>query len=122
MPETQVIFFSEKDGSVPLLDWMDTVQAKVQDKCYIKIERLKELGYELRRPEADFLRDGIYELRPIYRSIQYRILYFFHEGYAVLIDGLTKNPKEYDRQIDEAIIKKNMYEANPQIHIYEEGL
>jgi len=121
MPETQVIFFSERDGRIPLLDWMDTLQAKVQDKCFIKIERLKELGYDLRRPEADYLRDGIYELRPIYRRIQYRILYFFHEGCAVLVYGLIKETKEFDRQIDEAIIRKNMFEVNPQAHTYEEG-
>ena len=36
---------------------------KVQDKCYLLLERLREMGHELRWPEADFLRDGIYELR-----------------------------------------------------------
>jgi hypothetical protein len=27
---------------------------------------------------ADYLRDGIYELRPTFGGIHYRILYFFH--------------------------------------------
>ncbi len=77
MPETRVVFYQEKDGSVPLLEWFDSLQPKVQDKCRIKIERLKELGYELRRPEADFLRDGIHELRVRYQRVNYRMLYFF---------------------------------------------
>ncbi|MGO9257708.1 MAG: type II toxin-antitoxin system RelE/ParE family toxin [Bryobacteraceae bacterium] len=34
------------------------------------------MGRELRRPEADFLRDGIYELRVSLRGVHFRILYF----------------------------------------------
>ena len=45
------------------MEWFDELPAKVQDKCYLRLERLREMGHELRRPEADFLRDGIYELR-----------------------------------------------------------
>jgi hypothetical protein len=77
MPPTEVVIFAEDDGSAPLLEWLDGQAPKVQDKCLVKIDRLHELGYELRRPEADFLRDGIYELRVRHRSVNYRILYFF---------------------------------------------
>jgi hypothetical protein len=41
----------------------DSLQPKALDKCTVRIERPQEMGHELRRPEADFLRDGIYELR-----------------------------------------------------------
>ncbi len=40
MPETEVVLFSEDDGSVPLLAWLDHLPAKAQDKCIVKIERL----------------------------------------------------------------------------------
>lgn len=89
MPQTQVVFFAADDGSVPLLEWMDGLQAKVQNKCIVRIERLAELGHELRRPEADLLRDGIYELRVRAGNVHYRILYFFHEGQAVLSHGCS---------------------------------
>ncbi|MDP8205138.1 MAG: type II toxin-antitoxin system RelE/ParE family toxin [Candidatus Electryonea clarkiae] len=36
---------------------------KMQDKAEARILRLEEAGYELKRPVADILRDGIYELR-----------------------------------------------------------
>lgn len=42
------------------MEWFDKLPAKVLDKCYLRLERLRELGHQLRRPEADFLRDGIY--------------------------------------------------------------
>lgn len=60
------------------LEWFTRLPAKVQDKCYVRLERLRDMGHELRRPEADYLRDGIYELRASLHGIHYRILYFFH--------------------------------------------
>ena len=56
MPETDVLLFAEEDGSAPLLAWLDDLPAKVRDKCIVRIERLAQLGHELRRPEADLLR------------------------------------------------------------------
>lgn len=69
MAETEVFFYREsQDGRVPLLQWLEGLPTKVQAKCTERIDRLGELGHELRRPEADFLRDGIYELRASYRG------------------------------------------------------
>lgn len=59
MPETRVVLYRELAGLCPFLEWFYKLPVKVQDKCYIRLERLHELGHELRRPEADFLRDGI---------------------------------------------------------------
>ena len=53
MPPIPVVFYRESDGTAPVLEWLEALPAKVQDKCRIKIERLYELGHELRRPEAD---------------------------------------------------------------------
>ncbi len=90
MPRTETVFFADDDGTAPLLDWLDGQDRKVQDKCLVKIERLQELGYGLRRPEADYLRDGIYELRVRHRNVNYRMLYFFHDQTAVISHGLDE--------------------------------
>lgn len=74
MPRTTVVFFVESDGSVPIVDWLDGLAVKAQLKCLAKLKRLEDLGHELRRPEADFLRDGIYELRVGLDGVNYRIL------------------------------------------------
>jgi phage-related protein len=63
MGKTSVVFYQEDSNNVPVLKWLDRLPLKVQDKCRVRIERLRDLGHELRRPEADYLRDGIYELR-----------------------------------------------------------
>jgi len=120
MPETTVVFYAEEDGSAPLLRWLDQQQAKVQDKCLVKIERLAELGHELRRPEAAFLRDGVYELRVRHRRVNYRMLYFFHERIAVISHGLTKEDVVPDKDIDLAIARKGRFAQDPQKHTFEE--
>ena len=51
-------------------------------KRYWQRERLRELGHELRRPEADTLWDGIYELRASVQGVHYSVLYFFQTNPA----------------------------------------
>jgi hypothetical protein len=63
MPPILVVLYQELDNTVPLLSWLDGLNQKAKAKCLVKIERLKNAGHELRRPEADYLRDDIYELR-----------------------------------------------------------
>jgi Phage derived protein Gp49-like (DUF891) len=70
LAQTEVFFFRDPKGdSVPLLKWLDDLPVKVKVKCVERIDRLGELGHEIRRPEADFLRDGIYELRASFRGV-----------------------------------------------------
>src|SRR2546429_4689052 len=92
MPLTRVVLFRDKDGSVPLLKWFDLLPKKVVIKCRAKLARLHALGHELRRPEADLLRDGIYELRVGFQGVNYRMLYFFYGNVAAVVShGLTKD-------------------------------
>ncbi|MGH9961273.1 MAG: type II toxin-antitoxin system RelE/ParE family toxin [Pyrinomonadaceae bacterium] len=104
-----------------LLDWLDSLPVKAQDKCRVRIERLGELGHELRRPEADYLKDGVYELRASLRGVNYRILYFFHgKTTAVLSHGLTKEMAVPPREIDRAVERKKRFEADPKRHTLEQ--
>ncbi|HEY6200599.1 MAG TPA: type II toxin-antitoxin system RelE/ParE family toxin [Candidatus Binatia bacterium] len=122
MPKTALVFYQEDADTVPVLDWLDRLPAKAQDKCRVRIERLREMGHELRRPEADFLRDGIYELRVGLAGINYRMLYFFHGRIAaVLAHALVKEREVPPRDIDEAIRRKRKFELDPERHTYKEG-
>jgi hypothetical protein len=120
MPKTRVVFFQDEDGTVPILDWLDEIPGKAQIKCLARLKRLEQLGHELRRPEADLLRDGIYELRVGLQGINYRILYFFHGNMAAVVShGLTKERRVPPREIDEAVERKQLFEANPKRHTFE---
>ena len=81
------------------------------------VNQLRTRGHELRRPGADFLRDGIYELRPTHQGVNYRILYFFSgKNIVVISHGLSKKAEVPAIEIDRAIERKNKYEANPKVH------
>jgi len=121
MPRVQVVFYRDDNGSVPFLEWFDQLSEKAQDKCGVKIERLGELGYELRRPEADYLRDGIYELRVRLRSVNYRMLYFFHgREVVVLSHGIVNERLVPPDEIELALKRKLRFETDPERHMHEE--
>lgn len=121
MPVIKVIFYQEDDDSVPVLEWLDTIPAKAQDKCFVKIMRLSQLGHELRRPEADYLRDKIYELRIGLQGINYRLLYFFHGNTAAIIShGIVKEKIVPPAEIDKAIERRSKFESDPNKHTYTE--
>ena len=120
MPTTNVIFYREDDGSVPLLDWLDGIPTKAQIKCLARLKRLEDLGHELRRPESDLLRGGIHELRVGLQGLHYRILYFFRgKDLAVVSQGLTKERHVPLREIEAAIARRAKFEADPGRHTFD---
>src|SRR5439155_3112694 len=113
--------YRDDDGSVPFLEWFDDLPSKVQAKCLVRIERLKKMGHELRRPEADYLRDEIYELRVGHQRVNYRILYFFHGKVAAVVShGLEKEAAVPDKEIDLAVKRKKTFVAAPKKHTFVE--
>lgn len=115
-----VVFFCDAGGT-PALDWLSKLPDRAYAKGLVRIERLGELGHELRRPEADLLRDNIYELRWKLGHVNYRLLYFFHGREAVVLaQGLTKEDKVPSRDIDLAIARKDAYLKDPEKHTYSE--
>lgn len=82
------------------MKWLGELPFKVHAKCTERIDRLAELGHELRRPEADFLRDGICELMVSYQGVHYRMLHFFAgQSLVVLSHGLTEEREVPLREI-----------------------
>jgi phage-related protein len=124
MPRADVVFYQEDETDVPVLDWLKQIRRTDQRAyaaCAAAIERLADFGHELRRPLADFLRDGIYELRVRKGRVNYRILYFFHgRGLAILGQALTKDDKVPEADIERALRRKKAFEANPVKHSYSE--
>ena len=120
MPATEVFFFRDEDGSVPVLDWLNSFRnrnERAYKKCFALIRLLEEFGYELRRPRADMLRDGVYELRTRVGNVNYRILYgFVGKDVALLAAGLTKEKKVPSSEIDAAIGRIEKYKTNPEAY------
>ena len=106
-----------------MVNWLHDLRRtneKAWANCRARIELLAQLGHELRRPAADYLRDGIYELRAKQGHVQYRLLYFFHgRQVAILAHCLIKKDVVPGADIERAIKRKKLFEANPKVHIYE---
>jgi hypothetical protein len=119
VPRAELIFYKEGD-EVPILDWLRKASPRVQDKCLAYLSHLEARGHELRRPLADLLRDGIYELRPSYQGVHYRILYFFSGKDVVVVShGLKKEGEVPAGEIKRAIERKKKFEADPKAHTFK---
>lgn len=124
MSRSTVYWFQEDENSCPLKEWIDNIKPKkAQAKVIARILLLEELGHELRRPHADYLEDGIYELRERYKTNQYRILFFFAgKDIVILTHGLVKNTDEVPpTEIQRAKKFRQLYLSMPEKHTYEEG-
>jgi hypothetical protein len=124
MPVTEVVYYREADGSVPVLNWLEEIgrrDRRAVEKCAARIELLRQHGNELRRPLADYLRDGIFELRVRVSRVQHRLLYFFHgRNVVVLAHGLTKEKNIPNADIDRALTRKRAFECAPGRHTFRE--
>jgi phage-related protein len=126
MPETTVLFFREENGTAPLMDWLADLekrQRKAFDKCLFMLDLLRQYGHELRRPHADLLRDGVYELRTRVRRLNFRILYGFVGKDIVLVShGITKEREVPDLDIELAVKRLALYHQNPTRYASEEQI
>jgi phage-related protein len=118
MPKTDLILYRDAEGTIPLLEWMMGLDVVVRAKCRAKLERLAVFGYQLRRPDCDYLRDGIYELRARHGTVNYRILYGFAGKSLILLShGCTKEQEVPKKEIEQAIQNLVHYKKNPKAHI-----
>lgn len=124
MPKTTVLFYQDADGRSPVVEWLEqlqTMDTAAFAKCVAVIERLEESGFELRRPTADMLRDGIHELRAKKGHVNYRILYFFHgRNVAILAHAIIKEDAVPPIEIERAIQRRAAFVANPSKHTFRE--
>jgi hypothetical protein len=124
MPPTRVVCFRDSRGRLPVREWLRDLlrrDRRAHAKLVVRIERLAERGHELRRPEVDYLRDDIFELRARIGRVNYRILYFFHgQDVAVLARALTKEDGVPDADIDRAREARVLVTRNPEKFMHEE--
>ncbi len=126
MSEVVIHFYREDNGNVPFKVWLDKLarrNAKAHKKCLTYLQHLQKEGHGLRRPTADLLQNGIYELRPTYQGVHYRILYgFVGQGLVVVSHGLTKEKQIPPAEIDKAVHRLIACQQDPKKYTSQEGL
>jgi len=116
-PQVNVYYYQEADGTCPVREFLLAQPARVQAQAEARVRLLSERGNELRRPQAENLGGGIWELRWRTGKVQYRILYCFHgRGAALLLHGLIKEGRVPDAVIARAQRRRQLFLQNPTHH------
>ncbi len=84
---SNIYYFVDERGRNPVKEFIGSLTVKEQAKVLAYINELLRQGHNLRRPIADYLAEGIYELRPKGNRIFY---FFFLKDSAVLVHALKK--------------------------------
>ena len=90
-----VLFYDLPDGSKPVRDFMDTLDAKMFVKVVRTIDMLKQVGPSMRLPYSEHLDDGIFEIRVKQGTNTTRVLYFFFVGKKIILtNGFVKKTQK----------------------------
>lgn len=121
-PRTTISHYRDHRGRLPVLSWLRQLLRRDRrgyPQCRAALEALEESGHELRRPVADYLREGLYELRASAGTVQYRILYFFYgKDVVVVAEGFVKTGRAVpEAEIQRALSRKQDVERAPARHL-----
>ncbi len=105
-------FFRQERGEEPVREFLRALPKAARIEAGAALTDLEENGPKLRRPGADYLRDGVYELRFSSERVEYRILYFFDRSEAVLTNAFVKKSRKTPREeIERAIRRRFQWQA-----------
>lgn len=94
-----VEFYETSDGKVPVSDFLDSLDDKMNAKMVGLMTLLEEKGNSMREPYSAPLDDGIFELRCKMGSNITRALYFFYFGGTIVItNGFVKKTRKTPRR------------------------
>jgi len=82
-----VCYFIDNRGRLPVKEFIDELPLDERTKVFAYLEELRRQGHNLRRPLADYVTDGIYELRPKANRLFY---FFFLRENAVFVHAIKK--------------------------------
>ncbi len=107
----KVEFYEMKNGQVPVADFLESLDRRMQAHALHMITLLAHNGNTLRPPDSRYLTDGIFELRIRSGSDISRILYFFQIGQKIILTNgfIKKTQKTPRREIELARQYKNDY-------------
>ena len=107
----RLIFYRNISGQCPVEKFIDELPDEDAKEVVASIAALRELGNKARRPLADYLEDGIYELRARRLKKRFRVLYTFAGKRTILLlTGFIKKSKAIPpREIKKARALKKDY-------------
>ncbi len=116
MMDWQVEYYKKENGSIPVLDFLLSLDAKMRAKAFSEIELLEKHGSNLREPYVKPIKGekgrGLFELRIKFASGISRIFYFtYNKNTFVLLHGFTKKTEHTPSgELERALRYKEDYE------------
>lgn len=85
-------FYRACDGTEPALEYIRAQVKGHRAKIGRALQYLEDMGHTARRPQVEYLRSNIYELRVPIEKHQHRLLYFFRKRSIIVVtSGFLKN-------------------------------
>jgi phage-related protein len=105
------VYFQTDSGRVPVREFVDSLHDRIQQKYFEIVALLADYGKSLPQPHADYLGDGIYELRFVGIEGRVRILYFFYDEHKIVFTNgfVKKQPKAPRSEIELAKKRRKIY-------------
>lgn len=120
---TELILCRPENGKVPTREFMNSLDKVKKAKMLTRFEQLEQQGYKLDMPAAAPVRDGFKELRCKVGNERIRILYFFCEGKAVLLNGFQKKEEKTPKEeVDRAAKLRDDFLQRKDGIYYEHGM
>ena len=112
-----ILFFVDARGNSPVKEFINSLSLKDQAKIAAYFNELKNQGHNLRRPMADYVGEGVYELRPRDNRIFY---FFFLRESAVILHAIKKKTNKIPpNDLDLCLKRKNEFEHFGNINKFD---
>ncbi|MBI4600618.1 MAG: type II toxin-antitoxin system RelE/ParE family toxin [Planctomycetes bacterium] len=116
---SRIALYQEADGICPVVEFLRLSPERVRAQARERLRLLAERGHPLRRPHADYLEDGLFELRWRTGRVRHRILYFVDGPAAVaLAHAVSKGGAVPAAEIDRAKRRRANFRAGPATHTF----
>ena len=104
--DKKIIYYIQGERS-PVEEFIRSLDRRMQQKFFSKVELLKEFWSRLPEPHAKYVGDDLFELWFKGQEGQIRILYFFfHQDYAVLVHGFVKKTQKLPQDEKKLAVKR----------------
>ena len=108
-----IYYYIDERGLNPVREYIQALAQDERAKVFAYLAELKKQGHGLRRPLADYLGQGIYELRPKANRIFY---FFFLKDNVVLMHAIRKKTdKIQERDLEVCLKRKILAEERARI-------
>ena len=111
---SDLYYFIDERGNNPVKEFIDSLPSKEQTKVLAYMVELLHCGHQLRRPMADYLGEGIYELRPKNNRIFY--FFFMRRNSAVMVHAMKKKTNKIpEEDLRLCLKRKNQVEEHRRL-------